>query len=169
MLLDPRYPKGRPVAPVMLEEVQVVSDRYGKPVQTADFGPNNPFTGVPIISTYTINDAVEDGMMAPIQFTNLPDTIKFNPGRCYITIGAMELFEDKSDELIRCLSRHINGDYGTVSEKYPSNAAANDRAIKNRDDRVHSSYEVNEEKVWFVTRFDKTFGTATTILLPSED
>lgn len=64
-------------------------------------------------------------------------------------------------QLLPLLTRHTNGDWGTVSEY---DAEQNDSAAE-YGDRILSAYVVNGEKVWIITEHDRS---VTTILLPSD-
>ena len=64
-------------------------------------------------------------------------------------------------QLLECLNRHRQGDWGDVCDE---DKKANDFALDNKE-RILSSYELDGEKIWIITEWDRS---VTTILFPSE-
>jgi hypothetical protein len=78
------------------------------------------------------------------------------------TPGALEAFQNATQEPLSFLQRHITGDWGTVPEE---DQAENNLFVKNGF-RILSAYEVDTgQKVWIITEADRS---ATTLLLPEE-
>lgn len=88
-------------------------------------------------------------------------------GNLYFTRGIQQLIDDEYlefDEVWEIISRHQDGDYGTVGEdSYKINA----ESIKNNFGTVMSQYQFIPFKVWVITTLaqDETY---TTVLLPEE-
>lgn len=94
---------------------------------------------------------------------------KFTLGQVVATQGALQVLgagdKNAAQEMLALLKRHAHGDWGDVlpaEDKKVNNAAvANGRAPQ----RVLSAYQVNGQKVWVITEWDRS---VTTVLLPSE-
>jgi hypothetical protein len=65
-------------------------------------------------------------------------------------------------EVARALQRHINADFGEMSD---DDRAANQRAVDQGGERIFSAYETSRGRVWIITEADRS---ATTILFPSD-
>ena len=85
---------------------------------------------------------------------------KFPLGHTVATPGALETFGQ--EKLAEMLMRHVVGDWGDMDAH---DIAANDDALANNDGRLFSSYNVDGEKLWIITEWDRS---VTTFLLPSE-
>lgn len=84
---------------------------------------------------------------------------RFSLGSVFITPGARELLHD---DLVMCLLRHLNGDWGDLSEE---GQKENEMAVC-FGHRLLSSYTDRfGTKFWVITEADRS---ATTILLPGE-
>ena len=66
-----------------------------------------------------------------------------------------------NDFVSRCVVRHKCGDWGNLCEE---DRKANEDAVRNGD-RVFSSYDSPEGKIWIITEYDRSY---TTVLLPEE-
>lgn len=89
-------------------------------------------------------------------------TLKFNPGRCVATPGAIDAITEAGQEPGDFLDRHVSGDWG---ECCPDDAAANDAALLD-EARIFSVYQTTRgDKLWVITEADRS---STTILLPDE-
>lgn len=66
-----------------------------------------------------------------------------------------------NDFVSRCVVRHRCGDWGDLCEE---DRQANEDAVKNGD-RVFSSYDYQDGKIWIITEYDRSY---TTVLLPKE-
>lgn len=92
--------------------------------------------------------------------------MKFKLGNLYATQGIVAKCKENSnfnDFVKRCVSRHVNADWGEMSEEDKN---SNNLALINADDRIFSSYRYDENiKVWVITEMDRS---STTILFPSE-
>jgi hypothetical protein len=92
---------------------------------------------------------------------------RFPLGSIVSTPGALAACSH--DHLLRCLSRHAQGDWGCVDLE---DAALNTAAVLNGD-RILSAYPIDPSKpsedgnnrLWIITEADRS---ATTFLLPSE-
>lgn len=84
---------------------------------------------------------------------------EFAPGRIVSTQGALATFS--SDQLPRCLRRHLGGDWGDLCDE---DKDANEQALTHGG-RLFSSYELPEGKLWIITEADRS---VTTFLLPEE-
>lgn len=67
-----------------------------------------------------------------------------------------------SKEIVKCLARHCNKDWGDLCEE---DAAMNDEAVQAGEGRLLSSYKTSKGKLWIITEHDRT---VTTILFPHE-
>jgi hypothetical protein len=88
----------------------------------------------------------------------------FDLGRVVITAAASEWMESRpgrADAVSSCLSRHLRGDWGGVSD---ADAAANNAAISDGE-RLLSSYEVDGRGLWVITEADRS---VTTVLFPED-
>lgn len=84
----------------------------------------------------------------------------FKFGNVAITAAAMQALSPI--EVVDALSRHANGDWGTVCK---NDWDANDLALSEYG-RILSTYEATDQTVfWIITEWNRT---ATTILLPSD-
>ena len=88
-------------------------------------------------------------------------SMAFETGAFYITAGVDALVKDDRAGLLQLLARHMNGDWGDVCDE---DKQSNNEALLH-DDRLLSSYQLNNETVWIITEADRS---STTILLPSE-
>jgi hypothetical protein len=85
---------------------------------------------------------------------------KFPFGRIVATPNA--LTQIPNDEILKALSRHLQGDWGTLDA---DDRNANERALKNGG-RLVSAYEsARGVKFWIITEADRS---VTTILLPED-
>ena len=83
----------------------------------------------------------------------------FSLGNVVGTPAAAELVGGRMNEF---LGRHSSGDWGLVDSE---DGKLNDRAVRVDDERIMSVYEVDGERFWVITEWDRS---ATTVLLPSE-
>jgi hypothetical protein len=85
---------------------------------------------------------------------------KFPFGRIAATPNALNTIS--SDEILRALSRHVQGDWGTLE---PEDREANEIALK-QGGRLFSAYHSTQNiKFWIITECDRS---ATTVLLPED-
>lgn len=83
----------------------------------------------------------------------------FELGQCVMTHGiAGQLDKDKINSLV---IRHVSGDFGNLCKE---DIETNNYAIKNSE-RILSSYEVDSQKVYIITEWDRSY---TTVLFASE-
>lgn len=90
--------------------------------------------------------------------------MKFDLGTVVMTRGIAELVNEDSLyklELGKCLNRHHNGDWGSVSKE---DALLNDTAVE-LGEQIFSSYMTSKDRIWIITEHDRS---VTTILFPSE-
>jgi hypothetical protein len=86
----------------------------------------------------------------------------FQLGQVVATPGALEVIAAHELTPLGLLTRHYNGDWGTLCEE---DKALNDEAVK-LGNRIFSAYQIAPDvKIWIITEADRS---ATTILLPSE-
>ena len=86
-------------------------------------------------------------------------------GQTVMTAGVAEYCNsnlEASFQMLECLQRHRRGDWGDVCAE---DKQANDRALKNGDERILSAYEICGTKIWIITEWDRS---VTTVLFPSE-
>jgi hypothetical protein len=69
---------------------------------------------------------------------------------------------EASFQMLECLQRHARGDWGDVCDE---DKQANDRALKNGDERILSAYSITGKKIWIITEWDRS---VTTVLFPEE-
>ena len=90
----------------------------------------------------------------------------FDLGRTVGTPGATDALEKAGITPQQLFERHVSGDWGETGKH---DAALNDRAVKDGEDRIFSVYSLgsgaDSQTVWVITEWDRS---ATTILLPSE-
>ena len=89
-------------------------------------------------------------------------------GGLYTTRGIERLLIDgeiSHEELWECVSRHMNGDYGTVGS---DSVKINRSNLNHNCGNVMSQYEINGTRIWIITELGDSETTYTTILLPSE-
>jgi hypothetical protein len=92
---------------------------------------------------------------------NAVNAIRFNLGHLVATPGALELLERLAVNEVELLQRHQRGDWGTVPAE---DAIENENSIVNGN-RILSSYQLGDERIWIITEADRS---ATTLLLPEE-
>jgi hypothetical protein len=86
--------------------------------------------------------------------------MKFPPGRPVSTPGALETLNP--EDIYKCLLRHVQGDWGDLSEE---DRQENELSLR-EGFRLFSVYhDRNGTKFWIITEADRS---VTTILLPSE-
>jgi hypothetical protein len=91
----------------------------------------------------------------------------FELGRLSATPAALQAIEDSGQQTEEFLNRHVQGDWGTLSEIDQHN---NQEALVTGD-RIFSCYRTdNGTKIWIVTEPADEQGdrNRTTIILPSE-
>lgn len=87
----------------------------------------------------------------------------FPRGKLVMTCGISKLIEQGLLDPLPYIHRHLNGDWGDLSEDA---RCANDAALKHGD-RLFSSYQINSQlELWIITEWDRS---VTTLLLPSEN
>ena len=88
---------------------------------------------------------------------------KFELGQLVVTPGATEAIgtEHIPELLTAIFEKHRNGDWGDLGEE---DKAANDEALETGD-RIHSAYNIGENRIWIITEYDRS---RTTVLLPEE-
>src|SRR4051812_23189436 len=102
---------------------------------------SDPFAGFEVVSTYTVDDMIEDGGAA-----ELPDDPQqplagvplFDPGRVVTTPGALE--PAGHAKLVERVNRHVCGDWGDLED---TDKRKNDRAVRGGEDRIFSAYLVD--------------------------
>lgn len=88
------------------------------------------------------------------------DSIPFNVGKVIVTLKASKLFD--SDELWACLSRHLDGDWGDVSEEVRHD---NNQALL-RNEPLVSLYNLDDGRVLQIITEDNR--ETTTLMLPDD-
>ena len=87
-------------------------------------------------------------------------------GQLVVTAGVNErIANDKkfAHKISRILNRFVNQDWGELDDE---DKLMNDLALKNGDDRILASYDIQDgEKVWVITEWDHS---VTTVLFPDE-
>jgi hypothetical protein len=87
---------------------------------------------------------------------------KFLPGRIVATPGALAALEASGEAPFEYLFRHINGDWGELSEE---DRRENELSLIHGF-RLLSAYTLRSgTKIWIITESDRS---ATTVLLPDE-
>ncbi len=86
----------------------------------------------------------------------------FPLGQVVATPGALAVLQKAEQEPREFLDRHVNGDWGEVSDE-----AKRENALSVKQGfRILSAYTTSAgEKIWIITEADRS---VTTILLPSE-
>ena len=86
--------------------------------------------------------------------------VKFQHGAIVATRTAAERIPEMV--MAAALLRHLNGDWGDVSE---ADRAANDRAVRDGDRLLSAYYAPDRTRFWIITEADRS---ATTVLLPED-
>jgi len=90
----------------------------------------------------------------------LDQTAKFSLGQMVATPNALDNIPH--DEILLALSRHIQGDWGSLDKE---DLDSNERALQ-KGGRLFSQYHSNAGvKFWIITECDRS---ATTVLLPED-
>jgi hypothetical protein len=121
---------------------------------------SDPVDELPVISVYTDDDAIEDGIKTELPYTPVADRL-FDLGRVLVTTGAEALLDRIGQDKETLLRRHQSGDWGELSN---DDRRANDDALRHGG-RLFSAYRIQAEKVWVITEADRR---STTVLLPDE-
>jgi hypothetical protein len=121
---------------------------------------NPPLTAEPVISVYTDDDAIEDGIKTELLYTPVTGR-RFDLGRVLVTTGAAALLDRIGQDKETLLRRHQSGDWGDLGDE---DRRANDDALRHGG-RLFSSFRIQTEKVWVITEADRR---STTVLLPDE-
>lgn len=102
-------------------------------------------------------------MNATIQHETTTSTkaICFPLGQIVSTPGALALLDQMAVNADELTQRHQHGDWGNVP---PEDAEENENAILNGN-RILSSYELGDKRIWIITESDRS---STTLLLPEE-
>lgn len=91
--------------------------------------------------------------------------MKFELGQLVMTRGiADEMTDDNkfSEDVNEAIKKYIQCDWGVTCEE---DAAMNDNAVNNGEQRILAVYETCKGKIWIITEWDRSY---TTILFPSE-
>ncbi|ARR51877.1 type I restriction endonuclease subunit M (plasmid) [Photobacterium damselae subsp. damselae] len=99
-------------------------------------------------------------MIKPSQDENITPKA-FTLGALVITRGVDAFLDGNYGALFPMINRHINCDWGDCSKE---DAISNNWAT-HRGERIISSYELQGEKIWIITEWDRS---VTTILFPYE-
>jgi hypothetical protein len=84
----------------------------------------------------------------------------FKLGQVVATPGALSALRAAGQSPVDCLNRHVNGDWGDVSDKQQNNDA-----VRNGQ-RILSIYQTSQnETIWIITEHDRS---STCILLPDD-
>jgi hypothetical protein len=116
-----------------------------------------------IISRYTVDDALEDGVLTPTWQPDNPlngsSPSRFPLGTVVMTPGAAEMGE--TIDLLIYLKRHANCDWGDLdaADLRTNNAALRDGL------RLLSSYDTPAGKLWIISEADRS---VTTLLKPTD-
>lgn len=89
----------------------------------------------------------------------------FNLGKTVVTRGiadAMEINKKFSHQVKEALGKYVKCDWGDTCKE---DAAMNNKAAKDGDDRILAVYHTCEGDIWIITEWDRS---VTTILFPSE-
>ncbi len=87
---------------------------------------------------------------------------KFSLGQCVATPGALEAFEQTSENITAFIARHQSGDWGDVDEHA---RRENETSVINGF-RILSAYRLSDgTKIWIITEADRS---STCVLLPEE-
>ncbi|MCK9987915.1 MAG: hypothetical protein AzoDbin1_04387 [Azoarcus sp.] len=73
---------------------------------------------------------------------NLASQARFSPGQVVMTAGVDELVRQGRLDPSPYLRRHLHGDWGDLDD---SDRRQNDAALKSGEDRLFSSYQVNQQ------------------------
>ena len=89
-------------------------------------------------------------------------------GDLYFTSGVQHLIDTQQIEfqsVMNLVKRHICCDYGDTD---PHDIMINENNLNRNTGTVHSSYNLNEYRIWIITSLGDVQTTYTTILLPEE-
>ena len=112
------------------------------------------------VFVYTIDQAIDDGILMDLDEIAKPMQPLFPLGRLVISTNAHEQLEP--EDYVTALARHVRGDWGDLDEV---DREMNERAIP-LGGRLLSAYsDRNGRRFWIITEADRS---ATTILLPED-
>lgn len=120
----------------------------------------DPLDDLPVISIYSDDDAVADGLKTEHTYTPTANR-RFELGRVFVTTGAEALLDRTGQDKETLLRRHQSGDWGELGDE---DRQANDDALRHGG-RLFSAYRFQGEKVWVITEADRR---SSTVLLPDE-
>ncbi|MFC4160733.1 hypothetical protein [Chitinimonas lacunae] len=101
--------------------------------------------------------------MTSLTRTGLVSSPRFSTGKLVVTHRIDELVRQGQLNPIPYLCRHLQGDWGDVSD---ADRRSNDLALQSGEDRLFSSYRVRDDlTLWIITEWDRS---VTTVLLPSD-
>lgn len=124
--------------------------------------PADFFADAAIVSTYTAEEAIEDGTLAALPQRVVPSEPLFDLGRILATPGALELLERPGVPAVNdLLQRHAALDGGDLSA---DDQKANQYALTHGE-RIFSAYQIGDERVFVITEADRSL---TTLLLSHE-
>jgi hypothetical protein len=87
---------------------------------------------------------------------------RFAHGRLVMTPSVRNLLRERRLDVLGFLQRHLNGDWGDLSDE---DRQSNETALR-AGDRLFSSYTVDSSvKLWIITEADRS---VTTLLLPQD-
>ena len=92
-------------------------------------------------------------------------SIRFNLGQVVMTCGVdgeIQRNGEFAKFVAKSFIRHCNGDWGDLCDE---DKAMNDSAVANSDDRIVSRYLFDDEPIYIITEWDRSY---TTILFASE-
>ena len=129
------------------------------------------FANVEIVSVYTTEQAIGDGVLVDLGFVTVKTertpnmSVKvplFLLGRIVATPGALDALETAGQAATEFLARHICGDWGKLCDE---DRRENEHSLKHHL-RLLSAYALGDgTKIWVITEASRE---VTTLLLPSE-
>lgn len=89
-------------------------------------------------------------------------TPRFPLGSVFVADEAAHALARSGESLLTFLLPHLSGDWGTVD---PDSVQMNNRALRQKNDRIFSQYPFGDDNLWLITEHDRS---ATTLLYPHE-
>lgn len=160
-----------------ITETRTLVDRFVPMIKAWDMTPTSKTFGM--VMTIT-SGAPEEKVPQEVdsQFDNLPDAppnggyMLFPSGTMVMTAGVGNYVNSGQLDIEPYLKKHFSGDWGDIDD---SDKKQNDQALKNKDGRLFSSYDLEgsfkgtfgmeSSKLWIITEWDRS---VTTVLFPSE-
>lgn len=113
-----------------------------------------------IVFEYTIDQAIDDGILMDLSEIAKPMQPLFPLGRLIITTNAQEQLNP--EDYVTALTRHVRGDWGNVCDQ---DREENEWSLRHGARLLSVYTDRDGQTFWIITEADRS---ATTILLPED-